>query len=449
MRNTSRFFKNTDCSYFPCHGGVDADDFNCLFCYCPLYTREVCPGSPDFITKDGGSVVKRCVGCAFPHRPENYERIISLLRGAKGAFDFAEYHHGGERRPGGQRGADFLDFSVNVNPLGIPPRVIEAVQNALPEIARYPDQHCASLREKIAEKLAVLPGVDVSASHIVCGNGASELISLVASSVAPRNALVLAPTFSGYEKSLKAVRAKIHHHFLREETGFSLDETIFDSIREAAPDIIFLCSPNNPTGRVIDKNLLERVAAYCDGAGIFLVVDECFLGFTGRAAETAARLVGKNPHLVVLSALTKIYALAGIRLGFALSSNHALLRKINLLRPEWSVSTLAQVAGEAALDEDGYIEETIRAVRVEREFLSAELKALGFEVFLGEANFLLFRSNDDKMSEKLDDFLLRNGISLRNCGNFHGLAERFYRTAVRARKENARLVEILSKFVIC
>ena len=463
-------------------------EFNCLFCYCPLYPREVCSGNPTFITKDDGTKIKRCTDCTFPHKPENYERIMNLLRVAKNEIDTAEYHHGDEvcsarmrskskaRKfclPLGEQnflagkeitGCNF--FSVNTNPLGLPEGVKSAIQNAIPDLERYPDQNCMRLREKLAETHSLPP------EHIICGNGASELISLVTNAISPKNALLLAPTFSGYEKALKAARAKVQYHFLKAESDFALDETIFDSIQKNKPDMIFLCSPNNPTGRLIEKPRLEKIAAHCDESGIFLVVDECFLDFTERANESMFRFVEENPHLVVLNAFTKIYAMAGIRLGYLATSNLALLHKINALRPEWNVSTLAQIAGEAALDERNYIEETRTLIKQEREYLSKELKALGFRVFPSDANFILFevnfqkceensQSDNDKsgsetnnkfkknlnMSENFDKLLLENGIFLRNCGNFTGLSEKFYRTAVCTHEENARLVKNLRAVV--
>lgn len=396
---------------------------------------------------------------------------MNLLRVTKNEIDIAEYHHGGEQvaRAGE---AKMTDFSVNTNPLGLPEGVKSAIQNAIPDLERYPDQNCTRLREKLAEKLRISFGMTILPEHIICGNGASELISLVTNAISPKNALLLTPTFSGYEKALKSARAKVQYHFLKAESDFALDETVFDSIQKNKPDMISLCSPNNPTGRLIEKPLLEKIAAQCDESGIFLVVDECFLDFTEHANETMFRFVEENPHLVVLNAFTKIYAMAGIRLGYLATSNPALLHKINALRPEWNVSTLAQIAGEAALDERSYIEETRTLIKQEREYLSKELKALGFRVFPSDANFILFevnfqkceensQSDNDKsgsetnnkfkknlnMSENFDKLLLENGIFLRNCGNFTGLSEKFYRTAVRTHEENVLLLKKLRALV--
>lgn len=438
MENSSRFFENHECSFFPCH--KLEGDFNCLFCYCPFYTRIVCPGNPEFIKKEDGRVIKKCTGCTFPHKPENYERIMSLLRSPKQDFTFEEYHHGGEK--------DFcLDFSVNTNPLGVPESVKSALKDSDALLEKYPDQNCTQLRQKLAEKLSVQSGAHLPAENIVFGNGASELISLVAEAVSPKNALIVSPAFSGYERALKICDCRVVHHVLKKENDFILDEKIFDLLEERPGfDMIFVCSPCNPTGRMIRPQILKKLLEVCEEKGIFLFVDECFIDFTECSSESALRFVEKNPHLVVLNAFTKIYAMAGLRLGYAVSSNQGLLQRIKMLAPEWNVSTVAQKAGLAALDEQDYIEETRGLIKREREFLSAELKTLGFKVYSGEANFILFEDEPEREGgEKLDSALMESGILIRNCGNFLGLNENFYRVAVKTHAENEKLIHALAK----
>ena len=218
---------------------------------------------------------------------------------------------------------------------------------------------------------------------------------------------------------------------------------------------------------MIEPNLLEKIVALCEEKGIFLVIDECFIDFTERVCETAMRFIGNCPHLIVINAFTKIFAMAGLRLGYLVTSNFALRQKIKFLQPEWSVSSLAQVAGIAALEEEDYIQKTREIVKSERDFLTKELKALGFEVYPSEANFILFNAkgfliknfeksesladsqpkNLIKMSEKFDNFLKKHGILLRNCGNFKNLDETYYRLAVKTHEGNEKLIEILRSFV--
>ncbi len=446
MQNSAKFFKNTDCSYFPCHKGLDEDEFNCLFCYCPLYAKNPCPGNPTYIKKDDGRVIKRCTDCTFPHKPENYEKIMNILRIKKSAVSAEEYHHGGEcNLEEASLGANYpgrfcLDFSVNTNPLGMPENVKSAIKNSIDLCEKYPDQNCIRLKNKIAEWKSLNP------EQIICGNGASELISLAVNAINPRNALIIAPTFSGYERALKICDCRVHYHFLKEEQNFDLDETVFDTIKRASPDMIFVCNPNNPTGRMINPGLFEKLLCECEENGIFLFVDECFIDFTERARETALRFIENSSHLIVLNAFTKIFAMAGLRLGYLVSSNLGLLQKINSLRPEWNVSEIAQITGEAALKERDYIQKTRNLIQNERLFLNEKLKALGFKVFNSEANFIFFENQSDK-APNFYQSLQERGIFIRNCDNFIGLKGKFFRIAIKKHEENEKFTETLREIL--
>lgn len=441
-----RFFKNPGCSFFPCHKNSDIPEFNCLFCFCPLYARKVCPGNPTFIEKDGRTV-KRCADCVFPHKPENYDRIMRLLKISKNVTRKKEYHHGGEFFF--RAGEDGKDFSVSTNPLGLPEGVKNAIRNSVSELERYPEQNPIGLREKISSvynELFLRERSRISCQNVILGNGASELISLAVAAVQPKSALIVAPTFSGYERALTAFGCDVGHHFLKEDNDFELDESIFASIEKcgdnavrAFPDMIFLCTPNNPTGRMINPGLLKKIIGYCEENGIFVFVDECFIAFTERMKESAAVFVRESPYLMVLNAFTKIYAMAGIRLGFLLSSNDALLERMNELRPEWNISSLAQIAGSAALEEKEYIEETRRVIKKERDYLSKELDSLGFKVCPSDANFILFSAE----CERTAGLLQGEEFFLRKCGDFIGLSRNFFRVAVGKHEENQRLVRKL------
>ena len=233
MENSSRFFKNTECSYFPCHKNADRENSNCLFCYCPLYSKIPCPGNPTYIKKEDGRIIKRCTDCTFPHKSENYDKIMSLLKKPSESDEiFTEYHHGDEfyedRHASDDRHCERseaipLTFSVNTNPLGIPEGVKNAILSSVEQLSFYPDQNCTELRKKIADRFPATLGMTnaphhlcerslaISFENIICGNGASELISLFTQAISPKNALIVAPTFSGYEKALKICYSKIHY----------------------------------------------------------------------------------------------------------------------------------------------------------------------------------------------------------------------------------------------
>ncbi|MCR4821339.1 MAG: aminotransferase class I/II-fold pyridoxal phosphate-dependent enzyme [Treponema sp.] len=439
MENSSRFFRNTDCSYFPCHKGIDCEEFNCLFCYCPLYSRPSCPGNPTFIKKEDGRIVKRCTDCTFPHRAENYDKIIALLKNQNNQSSHEEYHHGGEVDSSISQAEDFIDFSVNTNPLGLPQGVKSVIKESLDDLSSYPDQKCQTLKKAMIKKYPCL-----SEENLIFGNGASQLISLAVDALSPKNVVIVGPTFSGYSRALRVRNCRIFNHFLKRENDFEADESLLDCLKrgEVKMDMIFLCNPNNPTGKMIRPELLKELLFRCEKEGVFLFLDQCFLDFSQRSDESLLPLVKDNPHLILLDAFTKTYAMAGIRLGWLASSNLSLLKKMAGLQPEWSLSLLAQKAGEKALTEDSYLEESRKLIGEERSYLEKELKALGYSVTESQTNFIFF----SRVSEKLYEFMLKNHILVRNCGNFPGLDKTDYRMAVKSHRENERFISLLKEF---
>lgn len=333
-------------------------------------------------------------------------------------------------------GRDALDFSANVSPLGLPAGVAEAITNALPTADRYPDPLCRQLR-------AALAGAEgVPADWILCGNGAADLIFRLALAVRPRRALLPAPTFAEYEAALQTVGCAVQRVFLREENDFAVTEEFIDAVTPET-DIVFLCQPNNPTGQVTPPALVERLVRRCAECGAVLVVDECFLDFLpDRDAWTAKQLLRDAPQLIILKAFTKLYAMAGVRLGYALCGDATLLEKMRGAGQPWAVSSLAQAAGLAALQETAYAGAVRALIAEQRPRMAAGLRALGLRVMDGQANYLLFRATPD-FGEKLR----RRGAVVRSCANYPGLDAAWYRTAVRTAEENTRLLQIMGEIL--
>lgn len=333
-------------------------------------------------------------------------------------------------------GCDALDFSANVSPLGLPAGVAAAITNALPTADRYPDPLCRELR-------AALAGAEgVPADWILCGNGAADLIFRLALAVRPRRALLPAPTFAEYEAALQTVGCAVQRVFLREENTFAVTEEFIDAVTPET-DIVFLCQPNNPTGQVTPPALVERLVRRCAECGAVLVVDECFLDFLpDRDAWTAKQLLRDAPQLIILKAFTKLYAMAGVRLGYSLCGDAALLEKMRGAGQPWAVSSLAQAAGLAALQETAYADAVRALIAEQRPRMAAGLRALGLWVMDGQANYLLFRATPD-FGEKLR----RRGAVVRSCANYPGLDAAWYRTAVRTAEENTRLLQIMGEIL--
>lgn len=382
-----------------------------------------------------------------------------------------ETHYGTHARDAADHGGDWtgalLDFSISVSPLGVPPHVRKALRAAGKTLERYPDPLCRRLRAALGEREEVPP------EWILCGNGASDLIYRAALAKRPRRAVVTAPAFSEYEAALALSgcgeashygeagasaggEASIVRYPLRAETGFRLDAGFLDALAPET-DLVFLCQPNNPAGVTVPKALLRRILERCREIGCLLVLDECFLGFLESPYEfTLQDDLPAFGNLLLIRAFTKLCALAGARLGYALCSDTAFLERMRRSGPPWNVSSLAQAAGLSILEGRHYggmasmrgrlAGDYANAARLntlhERPLLYAALCGLGLRVIPGEANFLLFQS-----PKPLDGPLRRRGILLRNCGNFHGLDQTWYRAAVRFRRENRRLIAALREIL--
>lgn len=325
-----------------------------------------------------------------------------------------------------------LDFSANVSPLGLPEGAQAAAAASLAAADAYPDPLCRALRGAIAES------EQVDAAWCLCGCGASDLIYRAVLAKKPRRAVVTAPTFSEYEAALALTGCEVAHYFLKEETNFLLQPDVLDAITPET-DMVFLCEPNNPTGRTTPRKLLLAALERCREVGALLVVDECFGAFLeDPTGHTMKAYLMQYPNLLILNAFTKLYAMAGLRLGYCLCSDSALLEAMRAAGQPWPVSGVAQAAGVAALREKEYVRALRALIAAERPWLRRELEGLGFRVVPGEANYLLFSSPVSLVGP-----LRRRGILLRHCANYHGLGQQWYRTAVRKHEENERLIAAL------
>lgn len=320
-----------------------------------------------------------------------------------------------------------LDFSANLHPLGMPPEVAAAARAAVGEAGRYPDPYCAALRAAIAARDGVGP------DEVICGAGAGDLIFRLCLALRPRRALVTAPAFSEYERGLALVGCAVERYPLRPDNGFDLDDGILDAI-DRGPDVLFLCSPNNPTGRLIDRALLQRIADRCEARGTRLIVDECFVELSGG---TPLRPLGS---LFLLRAFTKTYAIPGLRLGYGLCADRALLERLYEAAQPWTVSNVAQAAGLAACSRPDWPERGRALLRTERPRLAGGLRGLGLTVWDGQANYLLFRAPG---RAGLREALLDKGVLIRSCWNFAGLSDDDYRVCVRTGEDNDCLLQAL------
>ena len=325
-----------------------------------------------------------------------------------------------------------LDFSASISPLGLPDGVAEAILGSLEQAGRYPDPFCRALRRELGTAFGVPP------EWVLCGSGAGDLIERLVRAVRPKRAVVTAPTFSEYPASLRRMDCEIVEHPLSPETGFRLTEGVLRELTDDT-DLVFLCEPNNPTGVTTDPALLHEILARCDRCGALLAVDECFNALlSDPGAHTLSPYLAEH-RLILLNAFTKSHSMAGIRLGFCLCRDTELLERIRQSGQPWPVSSIAQVAGIAALRNREYPLRLRNLLEEQRPILRAGLAKLGATQITGEANYLLFRHSDLRLADKLE----KAGILIRRCEDFSGLGPGWYRVAVRTAEENQKLLQAI------
>jgi len=341
-----------------------------------------------------------------------------------------------------------LDFSANISPLGLPEGVKRALAEHALDYERYPDPHSRELKTALAERHG-LPQ-----ERIVCGAGSADLIFRIARALAPKDALVTAPTFSEYERAAAEAGAAVHHFPLSypdfsvsEQTVLAVAKMITVLARHTG--LVFLCNPNNPTGVLTPRETIRQILRACEANGAALVVDECFIDLVDEPEGfTAEPLLEKHENLMILKAFTKTWAMAGLRLGYVLCGSEKTATKIAGTGPPWSVSAPAQVAGIQALKEKDYFERLRALIKEEREKLKAGLSGAGMEVLGGSANYIFFRLPQASRGKNLAANLAEKGILIRDCSNFNELDDgTYFRVAVKLPEENERLISAIGKAV--
>ena len=338
----------------------------------------------------------------------------------------------------GLRPEEVVDFSASINPLGPSARVLEAAQNV--NLAAYPDPDCLKLREAIGGALGVEP------SHILPGNGSTELIHLLARACLYQEdtALIFAPTFGEYATAclIQGVEP-----VLLSPPSPELAERLFHwdlqgalvSVATLRPALVFLCNPNNPTGVYLSEADVRSIAEALQGIGL-LALDEAYVSFVEDSWDSTPLLSLGN--VALLRSMTKDYALTGLRLGYMLAPGE-IVERVRRFQYSWSVNAPAQAAGIAAIADREQVGRGREAVRVGKEYLMDVARSLRLECPPGSANFVLLRvghAHEVRMA-----LLQRHRICVRDCTSF-GLPQ-YIRVGVRTMDDNRRLAEALADVI--
>ena len=348
-----------------------------------------------------------------------------------------DYGHGGNAPfEGGNE--HVIDLSANINPLGLPDGVASAILRAIPDCDRYPDSFSTALREKISEFEGVEP------SRLFCGNGASDIIFRLPRAARAHKVLVAAPTFSDYERAAISSGAEVIRYTLSPANGFALDGGFIEMAEREKPDLMYVCNPNNPTGKLTENSFIRELLDCCRETGALVAIDECFLDFAAQAHDYTSKLfLDACDRIVIFKAFTKLFALPGIRLGYAMCADEELIAGLHFHGPDWPVSNLAQAAGLAALEgTDYYVKQAVEFVQGERAAMEHKLADLSYKVFPSGANYVFLQSPYPfDLREELD----RRGIRIRSCGNYYGLDGSYFRIAVSTRENNAKLLAAVAE----
>ena len=320
---------------------------------------------------------------------------------------------------------EVIDFSGGSNP-SMPPPGIRKILNSI-AINQYPDSEATELRQRLSEKLGVAP------DNILAGNGAVELIRLIALDYFGHgdSVLILAPTFGEYEVACQIVGAVVFKQWARAEEDFAprVEETI-RLVKQRHPKGIFICNPNNPTGHYLSRQEVEAILEA--GVNTLLILDEAYIAFVDES-WSSRDLISRGNAIIVRS-MTKDYALAGLRLGYAIA-NQEIIESLRRVRPPWNVNVVAQKAGVIALEDTDYLERCEQEVRQVKQFLTTELYRSGFTVVPSKANFFLVRVGN---ARDFRSALLKHGILVRDCTSF-GLPE-YIRITPRLMPECQKLI---------
>lgn len=332
---------------------------------------------------------------------------------------------------------ELLDYSSNINPLGVPESFKKAIIENFDILEKYPDPDYVELRENIGR----YNKVDVK--NIIAGNGATEILFLYMKAMKPKKTLIISPSFAEYKRALESVGSEIIHYPLLEENNYNLD---IESFLKEVPkcDLVVICNPNNPTGSFISLENIKKINDVLSEKGIKLFIDEAFIEFI-RGWEDMTSVLLENKNIFVMRALTKFFAVPGVRLGYGITYDEEIMKKMEKYKEPWSVNSFADIAGKIMLWDKEYIEATENWIEEEKKwFYEESCKIENIKTFKTNVNFILVKLLK-KNSSVVRDEMIEKGVVVRDASNFMFLNEQYIRLAIKNRENNIKVLQALKE----
>lgn len=332
---------------------------------------------------------------------------------------------------------NLLDYSSNINPLGVPEKFKERVVKSFHILEKYPDPEYVELRENIAKYNGV------KLENIVVGNGATEILFLYMKAMKPKKTLIVAPAFAEYKRALDTIESEILYYPLLEENSWNLDvENFLKELPQC--DLVVICNPNNPTGSFIPLENIKRINSELEKRGIRLFIDEAFIEFVEDWENQTAILL-KSKNIFIMRALTKFFAVPGVRLGYGITFDNEVLKKMESYKEPWSVNSFAELAGKTMLWDSEYIEATEKWIAEEKKwFFEESQKIENIKTYKTNVNFILvklLKYNSSYVREKM----IEKGVVVRDASNFQYLNESYIRLAIKNRENNIKVLKALEE----
>lgn len=337
---------------------------------------------------------------------------------------------------------DIINFSGNVNPLGVSKNLLELLSKNVNVIGMYPDRAYTKLRKKLAKY------IDVNYENIIVGNGSTELISIFINIIKPTKALIVGPTYSEYEREISIGGGSSNYYPLKEELDFKIDiKDLLSNITDDM-DLLVICNPNNPTSTSIYSEDIKCILEYCHEKNIYVMVDETYIEFTKEMDKiTSVGLTNSYDNLFITRGVSKFYASPGLRLGYGICGNKTIMEKINNLKNPWTINSLASFAGEVMFEDEEYIKMTKDFIEQERNRIYKKLDSWkDIKVYPPTANFILIKIlRDDIDSQQLFETLIQKKIMIRDASTFPFLNSQFFRFCFMNKEQNDFILDELSK----